>query len=64
MNPHLDIKLIKEQISENGTKLAEHILMQPKIIRKFSQFHFREGMVSIYTSFLESNDSFIFKCCT
>ena len=36
VNPHLDIKDIMQEIYKNGNKLAEHILMQPQIIRKFA----------------------------
>ena len=41
------MKDIIREISRNGTKLADHIQMQSQIIRKFSQPHFREGMVSL-----------------
>jgi|LauGreDrversion4_2_1035121.scaffolds.fasta_scaffold598542_2 hypothetical protein len=47
VNPDLDMKDIIREISRNGTKLADHIQMQSQIIRKFSQPHFREGMVSL-----------------
>ena len=41
------MKDIIREISRNGIKLADHIQMQSQIIRKFSQPHFREGMVSL-----------------
>lgn len=49
VNPHNSIEGIIKEIATNGTKLADHILMQSQIIRKFAQPHFREGMVSPLT---------------
>ena len=46
VNPHLDIAEIKNQIAQNGRNLAKQISNQNLIIRKYSQPHFREGMVS------------------
>lgn len=61
VNPHLDIAEIKNQIAQNGRNLAKQISNQHLIIRKYSQPHFREGMVSFETHvimlWIESYDS-------
>lgn len=46
VHPHQPIECIIKEILMNGKNLADHILMQSTIIRKFAQPHFREGMVS------------------
>jgi hypothetical protein len=42
-----EIQDIKNQILVKGETLAAHILNQTRIICKFAQPHFREGMVSL-----------------
>jgi len=60
------IQDIKIQIVQNGTKLAQQILNNSQIIRKYSQPHFREGMVCFFNTLrfcLETSSSFIIERC-